>query len=381
MALQRNPTLVQAAMRIRAAEGRYVQAGLYPNPVIGYQGEEINDQGTAGQQGGFVSQRFVTAGKRRLGQSVAGHEVAGARRALDAQTGRVVNDVRAGYYEVLVAQRTIELDERLLHIGQEGVKAAEQLLAAMEVGRVDLLQARIEADSTMLRLHNAQTRHRAAWRRLAAVVGLPAMKPVRLVGDLEGEMPEFTWDEALQRLLAESPELAEARAGVRKARCALEWECAQRVPDIDVKTAVRYHNVTQNTVASVEVGLPLPIFNRNQGNISKAQAELVVAENEVRRIELALHHRMAQAFQKYADARRQVETYSAEILPTARETLDLVRVGYSQGEFDYLTLLTAQRTYFRSNLSYVESLRELRLGLVDIEGMLLRGGLDTERSN
>jgi cobalt-zinc-cadmium efflux system outer membrane protein len=273
------------------------------------------------------------------------------------------------------------LDEQLLHIGQEGVKAAEQLLAAMEVGRVDLLQARIEADSTMLRLHAAQTRHRAAWRRLAAVVGLPDMEPARLAGDLEGEIPEFTWEEALRRLLAESPELAVAHAGVRKARCALELQCAQRVPDVDLETAVRYHNVTRDTLASVQVGLPLPIFNRNQGNICKAQAELVSAENEVRRIELALHDRLAEAFQKYANARRQVEVYSAEILPRAQETLTLVRSGYSLGEFDYLTLLTAQRTYFQANLSYVESLRELRLGLVDIEGMLLRGGLATERSD
>ncbi len=110
----------------------------------------------------------------------------------------------------------------------------------------------------------------------------------------------------------------------------------------------------------MEVGLPLPLWNRNQGNITKAQSQLIAAENEVRRMELELRQRLAPAFERYQNAREQSQKYSEDILPNAAKTLDLTRSGYQQGEFNYQALLIAQRTYFQANLSYLESLPQLR---------------------
>jgi cobalt-zinc-cadmium efflux system outer membrane protein len=126
-----------------------------------------------------------------------------------------------------------------------------------------------------------------------------------------------------------------------------------------------------------QVGVPLQIFNRNQGNILKAQSELGVASGEVRRVELELQSRLAEAYERYISADQQVNRYVNEILPDAKKSLDLVRSGYEQGEFNYLELLTAQRTYFRVNLAYLESLREFWISRVRIEGMLLTGGLQS----
>lgn len=375
LALANNPTLVQAAMRIEAARGKCLQAGLYPNPTVGYQGEEIGAEGSAGQQGAFFAQEIVTAGKLGLRSAVAAWGVEQAEHAWHAQRRRVLNDVRSAWYEVLVAQRIAELNEQLVRIGQEGVKAAGDLLAAQEVSRVDELQARIEADSAKLQLHNARNRHLAAWRRLAAVLGTPHVEPAVLEGDLHDDLPQLSWEDALWHLLNESPELAEARTGIERARCALARESVQWVPNVNVQAGVQYHDAAEDAVAGVQVALPLPIFNRNQGNICRARAHLVAAEKEVQRIELALQDRLAAAFERYANARYQAKKYSAEILPNAKASLDLVRSGYRQGEHDYLTLLTAQRTFFRVNLAYLESLLEYHTSSVSIEGFLLSGGL------
>ena len=75
IAFQSNPTLARAAARMQAAQGRQVQAGRYPNPVVGYHATEIGNRGTAGQQGGFISQRFITAGKLKLDQQIVGKEI------------------------------------------------------------------------------------------------------------------------------------------------------------------------------------------------------------------------------------------------------------------------------------------------------------------
>jgi len=376
MALESNPTLVQARMAVRAAQGGYVQARLYPNPTIGYAGADVGIAGTSGQQGAFVAQEFVTAGKRRLETAVASCEIEQARYGLEAQQWRVLNDVRSGYYEVLLAQRTIDLNEELVRVGEEGVDVTEKLKAAMEVSQADVLQARIEAETAGLGLYEARQRHHAAWRQLAAVLGRPEMDAQPLAGQLDRDVPEFTWEDTLQELLARSPELARARAGVRRARSAVALQWAERRPNFEIGLGVKYDDSDWRTLADVEFAVPLPLIDRNQGNIMRAQAGLIAAEHEVRRLELDLRDRLAEAFEQYANARHQVETYTNTILPNAQASLDLIGTGYREGEFGYLTLLTAQRTFFDVNLSYLANLRELWARSVELEGMLLRGGLE-----
>ena len=348
--------LAQAAAGVQAARGQYVQAGLYPNPVIGYQASEIGDEGRAGQQGAFVSQEIVTAGKLELSRNVASQEIRQAECVWQSQRFRVLSDVRRSFYDVLVAQRAMELSQQLVRIGEEGVKLTEALIKAKEVARVDVLQARIEADSAKIFLEKARNRHAAAWRGLVAVVGDPMMPPAPLAGDLLDGMAQLGWEDTLSRLLAESPQLAVARAGVDRAEAALCRACAERTPNLDVQTSVQYDNATRDTIAGVQVGVPLPIFNRNQGNICKAQAELAAAQQEVARVQLALQQRFALVFEQYATAYGQVEKYRGDILPNAQESLKLVSAGYRQGEFSYLVLLTAQRTYFQTSLAYLDVL-------------------------
>lgn len=375
MAEQNNPTLTQAAARIQAAKAQALQVGLYPNPRVGYQGTEIGDEGQAGQQGGFIGQEIVTNGKLRRNRESAEQVVRQLECAWVAQRGRVVNDVRRAFYDVLVAQRAVELTDQLVRIGQEGVRAAEGLLKAKEVSRVDVLQAKIEADSARILAEKARNRHNAAWRNLAAVSGVPNMPMAPLTGELQEGLAVLTWDEAVGRVLSESPVASEAQAGVARAEAILSRECAEQIPNFDLQAGLQYDNATRDTIAGVQVGVPVPIFNRNQGNIRRAQYDLTAARAEVRRVSLELQQRLAVSFEQYQNARCQVEKYASEILPNAQTSLDLVAAGYRQGEFNYVTLLTAQRTFFQVNLAYVEAIRDLRSATVAIEGNLLGDSL------
>ena len=168
------------------------------------------------------------------------------------------------------------------------MRAAESLLQAKEVSRVDVLQARIEADSARILAEKARNRHQAAWRNLAAVAGAGDMQPAPLAGEMQDGLAQLTWDEALRRVLSDSPVLAEAQAGVARAEAVVARECAARVPNVDMQAGVQYDNATRDTIAGVQAGVPLPLFNRNQGNIRRAEAELAAAQGEVRRVELGL---------------------------------------------------------------------------------------------
>ena len=378
MALGANPALARAAAQVAAARGNWVQVGLYPNPTIGYSSEEIGDEGGAGQQGGYVSQQFITGGKLSLNRAEASFEVRKAEQALAAQRFRVLTDVRIAYFDILAAQRRIDVTEDLVQAGAEAVETSERLTEVGEASEIDSLQFRVQAEQARLLLNNARNFYDEAWRRLAAVIGAPAMPPTPVLGDVEKPAPEIPWEGALARLLSASPELARAIAETERARWAYQRARVEPIPNPNLQVSVRGDTVSGDTLTSVQFGLPIPLFDRNQGRIREAYAEIVAAEQQVARLELALQEELATVYRRYANALQQVARYRNEILPAAERSLRLTRIGYEGGQVGYLSLLTAQQTYFQAVLSYVSSLQDLWRATMEIDGLLLRGSLRAE---
>lgn len=375
IAFQNNPTLTKASARMAMARGRQVQAGLYPNPVVGYHATEIGNRGTAGQQGAFISQRFITAGKLGLDQAIAGKEIDEAHFRFHAQEQRVLSDVRVRFYDALVAQRRVTLTQELARIGDELVAATKKLIEGRQGTENDLLQAEIRADESHILFDNARNQNVEAWRRLAAVVGVPTMEPSPLSGELDTNVPSFDWNSCYAMVLGGNPALQAAQARVERAKSVIQRARTEPVPNVDLSVSVRRNNITGFDNTNLQIGVPLPIFNKNQGNIRSAQAEWIAASNEVKRIELDLQDRLAVVYRRYANARQQAERYSHRMVPRAERSLKLVTDGYQKGQVEYLTLLTAQQTFLQVNLSYLDALRELRTAASIIDGQLLGDSL------
>jgi cobalt-zinc-cadmium efflux system outer membrane protein len=378
-AFQSNPTLAAAAARLEAARGRQVQAGLYPNPIAGYHATEIGNLGSAGQQGGFVSQRIITGGKLRLDQAIAGKEIEEAHFRFHAQEQRVLNDVRVRFYEAVVAQKRLELAEEVGKIGDNLVEATKTLLKNGLGTENNLLQAEIRAEDAHILLDNARNENVEAWQRLTAVIGRPTMPMSALSGDLDVDQQPLDWDESYQMVLGCNPELNAARTRVDRASIGIVRARREPIPNVDLSVSIRHHNVTRDDVANVQVGFPIPVFDRNQGNIRRAEAEWIVANNEVRRIELDLQDRLAVAFRRYANARQRADRYRQRMIPKARKSLALVTNGYEKEQVEYHTLLTAQQTHLQVNLAYLDSLQEFLSSAAIINGYLLSGSLGVRR--
>jgi cobalt-zinc-cadmium efflux system outer membrane protein len=377
MAMANNPSLAEAGARVEALRGKWVQVGLPPNTVLGYSGQQLGSGGQAEQQGLFVGQEFVRGGKLRLNRAVAAREIQKAEQLWAAQQMRVATDVRLAYYEVLVAQRRNLTTSQLVGIAQQAIETAEALHKAKEVSQVDVIRARIELQSAQLSLKNAKNLYTAAWSRLVSVLGVHDMKPRPLAGDIERTGGEIDADEALARLIGESPEMAAALSEVERARWAVDRANAEPVPNIDVQAIVQSDNGTNSSNANLQVSIPIPWLNRNQGGILQAQAKVIAAERAIDRLALSFKHRLAGVYQRYANARNQVEEYSKAggILANSKSSLDFIRIGYQAGEINYLDLITAQRTYSQTHLAYIESLGELWAAVVEIDGLLLKGSL------
>ncbi|HEX6985807.1 MAG TPA: TolC family protein [Planctomycetaceae bacterium] len=376
LAAANNPTLAQADAAVRRSQGERAQSGYYPNPTLSYIGSELGQEDQVGQQGVYFTQTIVTAGKLGLNRAVAAGDVAGASAQVEAQRLRVQADTTVRFYRALGAQRQVAIARQIERNAEQGLTGTRDLLDAGQVTEADLLQADILFQQAGVSREQAEVAAEAAWRELVAMVGLPDLAPTPLAGDLHDAPAAADFETAWARLAASSPELRAASARITRTRARIGREQAQAVPDVDTQFAVQQDALTNHTIGYAQIGVAVPVHHRNQGAIAAVQAEHVRACRDYERLELQLRGRLAAAYREAETARVAVARYRDSILPSAERNLELTREGYTRGEFDLLRLLTAQRTYAETNVTYIAAQVELRSALARVDGLLLTGGLD-----
>ncbi len=375
LAEQHNPTLKQLRSKIGAAKGDWVQAGLGRNPTVGYSGSEIGDAGTAGKQGVVVEQEIVTGGKRKLDRKAASWEVDASRKRWEFQCLAIRNDVRARAYETLAARKIVDIEEKLEEIARKSVIVAETLDKAGEVSKIDLLQIRAKANETSVALQTAKNEELLAWKRVATMIGQPDWERQSIDDSLENVQPGVDKETAWYQLKECSPQLAVAKSEVQRLRAMLSRQYAGKTPDVTVSGGLVYDFAEKQTLGSVGIGIPLPLFDCNQGNIQKASAELAAAHRELERQTLVLYEQFAEVYTTIESRREQVDKYRTMILPDVREALELSLKGYEQREYDYMDVLNAQRLYLEAETQYVKALKEYAVACVYLDGYLAKGGL------
>jgi len=383
MALSNNPTLAQAAAEIRAAAGRKLQSGLYPNPTVGYQGEQIRGgiQG-GGEQGFFVSQDIVLGGKLGLNRRIIEQEEKQAEAEGDEQRLRVINSVRMFYYQALAAQEMVDLRHKLSKLAEDAVDTAHQLGNVGQADQPDELQAEVEGEQAELAVVAAEQNRLRVWRALAATVGNPQLPLTHLIGNLES-LPEANPDQWLQAILQASPAVKIAHLGVLKAEASLARAKRELIPDLQLRGGLQQNRELEATThrpiglqGFAEMGVRIPIFNRNQGNAAAAKADVERAEQEVQRVQLALRERAAMLLQNYAVSSSTVERYRDRMIPRARKAYDLYLRSYGGMAAAYPQVLIAQRTLFQLQADYITALENLWANSIALKGFLLTDGLE-----
>ena len=385
MALENNPTLPQALSEIEAARGRATQAGLLPNPTIGYTGSEISGGPVirGGEHGLFVEQTIPLGGKLGLSRQIFDREATQAEALRDVQRQRIITDVRVLYYAALAAERRVDVRQRLAALGAEAVIVTRQLFNTGAADRPDVLTSEIEAHQLHVALETAQNDRYRVWHRLGALVGDASLAPRPLDGTIDAPVPELQRDAIVQDVLAQSPEVKATRAAIERARAALVRARREPVPDLIVRGSGQYNRELLESngrpvgwEAGVDVGFTIPLFNRNQGAVAESRAELGRAEKEVSRVELMLQARTADVFDEYLTNLRNAETYKNEIVPRAEESYRLYLARYREMAASYPQVLVAQRTLFQVTDEYIQAAETAWRAALRLQGRLLDGGLD-----
>jgi cobalt-zinc-cadmium efflux system outer membrane protein len=381
---ERNPAMREAEAEIRAAKARQQQAGLYPNPTVGYTGDEIRGGSVGGgQQGFFVQQTIVTGGKLGLSGKVFGKEVKLAEMEAEEQKTRVKSAVQIAYLRVLAAQELLDARRDIAKIGQDHVETQRRLFNTGQADETELLDAQVEAQRTRMAARMQENSLREEWRSLAAVVGEPEMPVATVAGDLETGWPDLNEAQTVETVAKESPAARIADGATSRAQAVLARAKREPVPDIQLRAGLEYNHERLDLVPFAkgweglgEASIEIPVFNRNQGNISAARANVERAEQEKLRIALTLRERAAVVVDQYANARLMAEEYRDEMLPLAKKSYALMVEKYGEMLAAYPRVLDAQRKLYELQIEYIAALEEVWTNGVALQRFLLTDGLE-----
>ncbi len=379
-----NPTLRQAEAEIRAAKARQQQSALYPNPSAGYIGDEIRGGSiNGGKQGFFVQQTIVTGGKLSKTRDVFAKDTNLAETEAEEQTLRVETAVRTAYMRVLAAQELLDARRDLANVEQQLADTQRLLFNTGQADETEVLTSELQAQRLRLASRIQENSLREAWRSLAAVLGRPDLPLATVAGDLEHGWPELNEEQVTEHVATQSPATRLAETASARAKAAIANARRASIPDLQLRLGLQYDNEWLANVpyaigweGLAEVSVQLPIFNRNQGNVAAAAADLDRATLEKERIALTLRERAATILDQFASARLMATEYREEILPRAQKAYALLFQKNAQMLASRPRVLDSQRQLYELQVEYIVALESVWTNGIALQGFLLTDGLE-----
>lgn len=360
-ALRNNPELAAYDWDVRAAEARILQAGLRPNPEISLQAEDVTgtgpyETGEEAERTLQLSQLVELGGKRpaRVREAITGRGVT----EWDYQVKRVevLREVTQGFIEVLSAQRRLSLTEEVLKLAEEQVPVSEKRVAVGRTSPVEVTRANVAVASARIAVDQARRDLATAQGQLAAQLGARSFAYGGVTGDLDHveDVPSLA---SLTAKLFRNPQLARWATERERREAALLLQRSQAVPDITVMGGPRVIGKGEDlTIGILGVSVPLPLFNRNQGNIAEAQANLSKVEAERQAAENRAFADLNTAYQSMARAAGEAATLREQLIPQAAQAIELLTEGYIAGRFSQIEILDARRTLTEARIQHLRAL-------------------------
>ncbi|HHT9107693.1 MAG TPA: TolC family protein [Candidatus Wunengus sp. YC63] len=370
IAIEKNPQLQSTRDQVDAAVGSLRQSRLYPNPVLELLAEEMpsNEVGLNQSQNLVsITQPIVTAGKRGLGIKLGEKSKEKNEFERDVILLNVTADTKKAFYKSVADQEGLVIAKKIEEIASGIYKSEKVRFEAGEVPVTNVLRAEVELSKARNSVSNAEGNLQNSLKELQTFMGTPEESINGVTGKLLTNPVELSLHELELKTDINQPLLKASKKNVEIADTQLTLEKRQAIPDINISAG--YKRLTQENADTVQfgVGIPAPFFNRNQGNIEKGKALSKKAKSENQSVYNDLLFQLKRDFNSYNVERKRVIEYRDKILPKAEESLKLITKGYQEGEFNYIDLLDAQRTWAETRISYLESLKNLNLLIANIE--------------
>lgn len=372
LALQANPDIA-VVLRWREVESaQALQAATRPNPTLSGQVEDLRSQNRIATIA--ISQQLETAGKRDKRMAAADATMAMANADIRISQAEISAKTYATFYQVLAAQQAQTLAQELLKISTTSKETTAKRVLAGKVSPVEETKAKVAEAGLKIDLAKASQQLASAKQHLASLwaKGLEANNHVAYIA--VGELAKLnnipTLDDLMAQL-ADSPRIKKASLAIMQKQALSAIEQSKQTPDVTVSLGVqRNEELGGITQAIIGLSIPIPVFDKNQGNLQSARAREFQSIDEKTALENQLKTELADA---YSRRQLQIEAsnmYQQDILQGAQSAYEAARKGFEFGKFSFLEVLDAQRTLFQAKTQFIQTLVLARQAEADIHSIL-----------
>jgi outer membrane protein, heavy metal efflux system len=382
-AIDHNLTLIAERYNVSIAQARLVTAGLRPNPVLTLNGmfptsntldhgvsprEQVVRTDFVFERGGKRERRVEAADEAK---SVAELQLLDSMRTLVLDVQNACIDVAVAKQNLTLAQDSLDAFNAVVRVNTERVRTGD--LAPVELSRSRLASLQFQNDVRV-----QESKLVVAQNRLKGLLGRGDSRPIEVASDLRRDAEPVDLDAIRERALAARPDLRALRAEQARTAADLRLQIAQGQVDYTVSGEVHRQfqpplTDSHGYVYGVYVGVPLPIFNRNQGEVARAGEEERQAAARVAAREAEVRRELEAAYQNYSAARDVVANIEGRMLDQAREVRSTTEYSYRRGEASLIEFLDAVRAFNDTIHGYNDARAEFARSLYSLDS--LAGGV------
>ncbi len=376
----RNPELQAARWQVRVNEGNRRQAGLYPNPSFMLEQDEMSvdtDGDGLGMTMGYIRQPIVIGGRLGSDKRQAEAEILASIAALEMKRRQVFRQVETSFFEINYHTAHYLLQLELFHIASEVLEIAEDLYRGGEIHQYDLMRARNKVDRLAVETTRIFAERLYLVQRLSETLGGYPIRAELIEADLiDGMVPHLTSYDLEQETL-NNPEIQFLDFRIQALQQRRESYRRQNTPDVTVFGGAGYQHDMDESRFALGVEFALPIFNRNQGNIQSAEAEIEMLKAQRLEVELRIRRALLESRQQLNEYDSFVRDYADTILPDAirghQDALDKFR----NGDIPFMDYIMIQENYFDAENAHKQSLFLLNRTIAEMR--FLRGMYDFDQ--
>jgi cobalt-zinc-cadmium efflux system outer membrane protein len=379
-AIENNLALLAERYNLTIAQARILQAGLRPNPVFSA-GPDYQDwlrrgftaANNAGPPEIAVRTDFIFEGggkrERRL-------EVARLARSLEEL--RLADAIRLLAYDVQSACVDVLLAQAGLELARENLKALESLVEVNrarvdsgDLAKVELMRSVVAARQFENSVKQAELRLQVAQNRLKLLLGRkdPAER-LEVIGPLRRDAESVQLDRVREQAFNLRPDLLALVKEQARSQSDIRLQIAQGKIDYTISTLYHHqYGYSNGRAFGLQLTVPIPVFNRNQGEIERARQEQRQIEARIRALQASIATEVDNAYRQYSTARALLENIEKNMLGPAREVRQTMEYSYRRGEASLVEFLDAQRAYNETVQSYNEALAEYARSLYLIDSV------------
>jgi len=361
---ERDNLLVNAVRRRRAvAEAEVIIAGERPNPdfITAHTRSEPKLNYS-------VSQLVELGGKRGRRIDVARNELRLTELELDAALRALRHDVRAAYFGVLLARDNVDLGRDVLAQAKELADIAQARYDAGDIAQFEVFQVNLGVSRVTNELARLENLELVARSTLNQLLNRVPDAPLDLRDTLSLKIATVSTPDLIQQALTQNVELKSAEQQIATEQSRLRLARAQRVPDLTLEPGVEaLDSAFTHPGFKMQVTVPVPIFNRQRGEIEKSSAMLdqLRAERDAARQRISAE--IGRAALNLESARKQVEFYETKLLPDAERVRQMAVESYQAGQTGLLSVIDATRNARDVRQAYLQALFDYQSAVADLE--------------